>query len=91
MVKWDRINNADQSKCIKLGCIFITDMEHPYSRSLKFTTLAISYLFSNPNNWNFQVQKIQGLLSAKNGLKIFSKFSFFFSLFEPNILKILVL
>ena len=81
MVKWDRINNADQSKCIKLGCIFITDMEHPYSRSLKFTTLAISYLFSNPNNWNFQLQKSRGYLRSKMSSKYFQNFhSFFLSL-----------
>ena len=50
MVEWHGINNADQSKCINFGCIFITDMEHPYSSSLKFTTLTINYLFCNPNS-----------------------------------------
>ena len=77
MVEWHGINNADQSKCIKFGCIFITDMEHPYSSSLKFTTLTINYLFCNPNS---NSKKSWGHFRSKFCSKYFQKFQIFFSL-----------
>jgi len=77
MVEWHGINNADQSKCIKFGCIFITDMEHPYSSSLKFTTLTINYLFCNPNS---NSKKSWGHFRSRFGSKYFQNFQIFFSL-----------